>query len=161
MSDWAFIKAAASDLKSAYGLFDAAIEAGNTCWNKDYPGREIPLEDVEQGWLYLLKEEGELIAAFSILPEDDLDDAHIPWTDGNSCVLARLCVRPDRQGKGVAKRVMGCALEQAKALGFTSARFLCDLRNPVALGLYHSLGYESLGRVALYGNDFAAFERVL
>ena len=135
-------------------------ENGTTDWDDDYPNRDFIDEDIENGFSFVLCLEGEVLAAVSMLPEDDLDDCCIEWTPKKACVLAQLCVKPALQGMHVGEYVMHLVSEEAKRMGYEATRHLAAAANPASLRLYERMGYKMLGSVHLYDTDFYAYERI-
>ncbi len=56
--------------------------------------------------------------------------------------IRRLWVDPDRRGLGVARRLMGAIEQAARDLGLTSLRLVTGERQPEAVALYDSTGWE-------------------
>ena len=141
-------------------LYREAAAQDNCCWNEDYPDESFVQFDLEQRGLFVLEEEGTLIGAVSLIAHDDLDELPF-WRYGGSCVLARLCVRPDRQGSGLGRLMAEKLCEAASCRGYASVRLLADRRNAAANGLYRKLGFEERGGASMYGQDFRVWERRL
>jgi len=160
-----FERAAPADAEAVWALFQEAKrtgrENGTTDWDDGYPTREIVEEDIACGALWALREDGRLIAAISLIREDFEDDLDVGWTDAPSCILARLCVDPALQGRGIGADMMLRITREARRQGFRATRHLAALKNPAALHLYRKLGYRELGRVVCFDIDFVAFERLI
>ena len=65
-------KASKEDIKELQKVYDEArermYESGNTVqWEPEYPQEYIILKDIERGFLHVMEEDGEIVAAFSIL----------------------------------------------------------------------------------------------
>lgn len=165
LSDCVFERALQQDADEIEAIYRAVKEFGrqngSTDWDDDYPNRAIIDEDIENRAAFVLRLDGEILAAVSMLPEDDLDDCGIPWTPKRACVLARLCVKPNLQGRHVGEHVMRLVSEQAKREGYEATRHLASVTNPASLRLYERMGYAKLGQVHMYDTDFFAYERVL
>ena len=160
-----FERARPGDAEAIEPLFEAAKRAGRlngtTDWDEDYPNREIIDEDIARGELWALTEDGGMIATISLLPEDFEDGLDAGWTDAHSCVLARLCVDPSLQGRGVGAEMMRLVTREAARQGYRATRHLASVDNPAALRLYRKLGYRELSQVRCYDMDFIAFERLI
>ena len=80
-----FRAAAESDLDAVAALYLRCAQVGRTNgssdWDDDYPNRSFAEEDLRQNGLYVLERDGEIIAAVTLLPRDDLDELPLPWID--------------------------------------------------------------------------------
>ena len=160
-----FERARPEDAEAIARLFEEAKRVGRqngtTDWDESYPTREDVDEDIARGDLWALTEDGRLIATISLLEEDFENGLDAGWTDANSCVLARLCVDPGLQGRGVGAEMMRLVTREAARLGFGATRHLASVDNPAALRLYRKLGYRELRQVRFFGSDFIAFELLI
>ncbi len=159
-----FARASVADAEKIDALYHAVKksgrENGTTDWDDDYPNRDFIEEDIKNGFSFVLRFEGEVLAAVSILPEDDLDDCPIQWTPKKACVLARLCVKPALQGRHVGEYVMRLVSAEAKHQGYEATRHLAAVANPASIRLYERMGYKKLGTAHLYDTDFYAYEMI-
>jgi len=151
-------KATLNDLGHIMSLYRACAALPTSCWDEDYPTAELAQSDIEQGVLYLLEDYG----AVTLLEWDDLEEMGLgfEYTE-KPCVLCRLCLHPDHQGKGEGKRILALAEQQARELGYQSMHLLVDVDNPIARRLYDSAGYRRVNEVELYGCVFDAMEKRL
>jgi len=160
-----FERARPGDGEAVERLFEAAKRAGRlngtTDWDDTYPNREFIDGDIARGELWVLREDGELLASISLMREDFEDELDAGWTDVNSCILARLCVDPALQGRGVGAEMMRLVTEEAARQGYRATRHLASVKNPTALRLYRKLGYRELRQVYFADTDFIAFEMLL
>lgn len=132
---------------------------GTSLWDEDYPGREALREDLAGGNVFSLREGGRLLAVISVGEEEaEVSDCGVPWTAGRPWVLSRLCVEPQRQGRGLAGILMQRIIAKAREEGRTSLQILAAPANPAANRLYTGLGCLRLGLVRLFGQEFFAYE---
>ncbi len=151
-------KATFDDLAYVTGLYRRCAVQPNSCWGEEYPNEEIAREDIENGWLYLWGEKG----AATLLEWDDLEDMNLGFRHTiRPCVLCRLCLAPEHQGRGEGKKLLGAAEQQAKQLGYQCMHLLVDAENPAANRLYQGAGYAYVATVELYGCTFHAMEKRL
>lgn len=153
-----------------FALYQRAMLAGrqngSSNWDEDYPTREFLAEDLALERLFVLHD-GEtlvaatLVAAVSLLETDDLDAEPLGWRDVRSCVPVRLCVAPEQQGRHLGELVMRHLMDYAKEQGYESMRLLAAITNPAANRLYTRMGFACLGTVAMYGEEFKAYEKLL
>ena len=154
-----------SDFPRILALYDDARTAGRktgSCdWTDDYPNSKILTEDIENRCIFIVEEGGKIIGAFTILKTDDLDSEPLHWTPVNSCVPVRICIAPDRQGKGLGTQLMHELASTAKESGYQSLRLLASVKNTPANRLYQRAGFKSKGNVHLYGSNYIAYEYLL
>ena len=102
-----FRKAVPSDLPAVMPVYRAAIrhmdEAGIHQWDEIYPSEADIKEDIERGEMRLGLIGGAIASAFTLNSRQDEQYANGKWKyDGGRCaVVHRLCVRPDRQNRGL------------------------------------------------------------
>jgi len=83
------------------------------------------------------------------------------YEDKNPLVIHRMCVAPDRQGKGIAKIFMVFAEDFALKNHHKSIRLDAFVNNPIATNIYRKLGYLERGTVRFRKGDFYCFEKCL
>ena len=160
-----FTRARPLDADAIFHMFEEAKRVGRangtTDWDESYPAREFIDEDIARGELWVLAEDGQVIAAISLLEEDFENGLDAGWTDVPNGVLARLCVDPKLQGQGIGAEMMRRISQEAARQGFRATRHLASVYNPAALHLYRKLGYRELRQVRFFGSDFIAFELLI
>ena len=158
-----FTPATPAELDTVLSLTHSASSAPYSHWDADYPNREILSEDIAHGELYLLRENGLPIAMISILDEAE-ECVEFPWPEAreHTCMLARLGIVPEAQGRGLAAEIMRLAADTARARGFTTARLLASEDNPLTNHIYQKLGYQARGCARLWDSeDFVGYELAL
>ncbi|AIQ65291.1 GCN5 family acetyltransferase [Paenibacillus stellifer] len=140
-------------------------EGGSDQWNESYPNREVIAKDIEQGTLYVFEDDG-TPAGIIVLDENEAEEYQsIDWVqkEGRHLVMHRLAVHPEIQGKGIARRLLAFAEDQAAREGYSSIRMDTYAKNDRALSLYLRLGYEVRGEVRFPGRiaNFPVMEKLL
>lgn len=93
---------------------------------------------------------------------DDIEDMQLDFIyTQKPCVLCRLALWPDRQGRGEGRALLLAAEQQAHKLGYGAMHLLCDIENASACALYTRGGYRYISNVALYEHEFGVYERRL
>ncbi len=160
-----FRKASAEDADDILALYKSVAAKGRadgtSDWDDEYPNGEILDEDLAGGSLFVLAENGEIIAAVSILEEELEELRNLPWTNARACFLARLCVSPLYQGKGLGEWMMRRIGDYARDRGFAATRHIAAVVNIAANRLYARMGYRNLGPIYAFGTDFLAYEMLL
>lgn len=149
------------DAEALLMLYRQQLGRPGCAWDEEYPCLANIREDLELEALYLLLDEGELVAAASCGPFHELD--HLPlWRKSSRPFeLARVCVRPDRQGQGLASQLLKAILQDLPRRGCDGLRLLASLDNPPALRLYERAGFTRQGMAHAYDLDFAAYDILL
>lgn len=162
MKKMALRKANDADAATVLALYRACAQLKNNCWSDDYPDAEIVAEDIRNGWLYVWEEEGTVQGTAALLDWDDIEDMQLDFIyTQKPCVLCRLALWPDRQGRGEGRALLLAAEQQAHKLGYGAMHLLCDIENAPACALYTRGGYRYISNVALYEHEFGVYERRL
>lgn len=118
-------------------------------WDELYPLREDFQEDIEKGQLYMGLMNGRLAVIYVLNQECDEEYETGSWKDKDEpfYVIHRLCVNPDFQNQGIAKRVLAHIEEEVKPLGIHSMRLDVFSGNPAAFTRYCHSGYQKVGEI--------------
>jgi ribosomal protein S18 acetylase RimI-like enzyme len=160
-------KAVQADITPIMELIQEAVrvmnEGGLHQWDDQYPNVDIITEDIAAKSLHKITADGK-IAGIIVLSEEYFPGYDkLKWEDEGSkfLIVHRLCVHPDFQGQGLAKKLMTFAEEYAMSHYYTSIRLDTFTGNQIALGLYDSIGYRRVGLVRFRLGSFQVFEKVL
>ena len=162
-----FRRAGTDDLDALVALYGAAaqdmLRQGIDQWDEYYPDREILTEDVESGDMTLGLLDGEPACAWVVNREYEPEYVSGAWehTRGDFCVLHRLCVNPELQGRGLARQAMARMEKNALDKGFDSVRLDVFSQNLHAQRLYERLGYKRTGEVRFRKGIFYLMEKGL
>ena len=75
------VRADAAEILALYrAAAKAANQSGRSHWDEDYPNTETIREDIENGYLYIWREDGKIVAAITFMHPYDLDGLGISWT---------------------------------------------------------------------------------
>ena len=158
-----FRKAAAADLdgvEDSYGEFFDHEETHHpwTVWKRGvYPTRQTAQQSLEAGSLYVLEEDGRILASVILNRDQPPEYAQIPWScpagPEEALVIHTLCVRPSLAGQGLGTLIVHRAMEEARQLGCKAIRLDTGGQNKPAVGLYTKLVFRlvSAGEILLDG----------
>jgi len=135
-----FARAARGDIDEIAGIYRGLIGTPGCTWDEDYPNKETAEQDLDSGWLYVLKKQNKIAAVASIGDFGELSD--LTWKPENPCELARIGVRPEFQKQGVGTLMLRHCFETAKNNGFDGICILVAKTNAAALALYEKNGFE-------------------
>ena len=160
--DYAIVNATEEDREELLSLYKAQI--GRECcpWDDEYPGEESIDWDLSRNALFVMKAEGQILAAISF-EEDEEVDAFPFWNRGlePSGELARLAVLPEWQNRGLAKAMLRFGMKELKRRGFCGVRFMVNKTNAKAIRSYASFGFHVAGKCHIYEQDMFCYEKKL
>ncbi len=159
--------AAQCDFLEIWQIFQDAVEyhktQGIAQWDEVYPDRNTIENDIQNQQMYLLTENGAILAAVVLNGEQDAEYQTGKWqyTDGKIAVIHRLCVKPAEQHRGLGRKMMLLAEQELLRQGYTSVRLDAFTHNPFSCRLYESIGYRRTGEVLFRKGRFNLYEKVL
>jgi len=122
---------------------------------------------IEEGSLYLYKEDGQIVGAMAFPMYQGKDYHPVQWAlplkDNEVAVIHIFAINPDWQGKGIGRQMVKAAIELAREKGRTTIRLETLAANLPAQRLYKSLGFQFRGQQHLLAEntiwtDFYYFE---
>ncbi len=156
------VLAVKEDTDEVLALYDKQKGKEFCPWTDDYPGIETIDFDLKRDALYVMKEEGKIIAAISLEEDEDVDALECWNKDlAPGGELARLCVLPGLQSKGIGKIMLKQGMDELKRRGFKSVHFLVNKYNVKALKCYETFGFDIVGECHMFEQDFLCYEKEL
>ncbi|MEG1515492.1 MAG: GNAT family N-acetyltransferase [Clostridia bacterium] len=130
--------------------------------SQEYPSFETVEFDLDQNGLYVIRDEDAIVAAVSIITQDELDEETVSWTRVlSTCVMARLAVHPRCQNSGIGTRIVETLCQNARDMGCRHMQVMVPTDCPKALKLYQNLAFVSRGIRRLHGLSFLLMEKML
>ena len=164
-------KATLDDLDAISAIYDAIHdreEAGLAVigWNRAiYPTRASGEASIRAGDMYVLEEEGRVLAAAKINQKQEESYAQGTWTheaaESEVLVLHTLVVHPEAAGRGIGKRFVAFYEECAARMACPYLRMDTNARNAAARALYRKLGSTEVSIVPCVFNGIAGVNLVL
>lgn len=137
-------------------------------WQKGkHPTAEGIKAYIQEGSLYLYKEQDAIIGAMALTMYQGEDYHAIEWSrsvaDNEVAVIHILAVSPNRQGSGIGSEMIREAILLAEKKGMKAIRLDALATNTPAHKIYERLGFEYRGKQHLYAEntgwtDFYFFE---
>ena len=164
-----------SDLDGVARIYDEILHDADclrfTNWQPGkYPCRATAERALNEGWLYVMEEDGE-ITATAILNKEQLPEYDkLPWSihapREQVFVIHTLCVPPSRGGQGRARQFVAFSEELGRSLGCTALRLDTYEGNEPALSMYPKLGYRTVGKTLFHfqniiWENLTCFEKAL
>ena len=129
-------------------------------WTLKYPRKEHYYKDVISNALYIYKEDGVILGAMTILPENDPPYKTIDgWLKEKSLVIHRVIVDPENSKKGIAQKLLNYAFELGKTMEYESIKIDTHLENYKMRNFLHKNGFVEIGYLACINRQ--AYEKVL
>ena len=131
-------------------------------WTLAYPRKQHYRNDVRKKALFVYEQDGRIVGAFTILPEQDPPYETITgWltNHGESLVIHRAIVDPNRERSGVASTLMNHAFALARQGGFKSIKIDTHHDNYKMRNFLRKHGFRHIGYLAVI--DREAYERLL
>ena len=142
-------------------------EAGRTTigWVRSvYPTRTTAEASIRAGDMFVLEEDGQIVAAARINQEQVPEYANCPWAADappeRVMVLHTLVVSPAHSGKGYGSRFVAYYEDYARAHDCPYLRMDTNARNQAARALYARLGYQEPGIVDCVFNGIPGVQLV-
>ena len=151
-------------IEEIYSEIHAEIEAGRASigWVRGvYPTREVAENSIRLREMYVMEQDGEIIACGRINrcqgPEYDNAVWSFEADDDSVLVLHTLVVSPKAKGRGYGTRFVAFYEDMARRLGCTALRIDTNAVNTAARALYKKLGYRES---CIVPTDFNGIEGV-
>lgn len=155
-------KATLADLAAVAGIYDeihTEEEAGRAVigWVRGvYPTLATAEASLAAGSLFVLEEDGQVLAAAKLDREQVPEYADANWTHPAPAeqvmVLHTLVVSPRQKGRGLGSRFVAFYEDYARAQGCPYLRMDTNERNAAARAMYARLGYREVGTVGCQFN---------
>lgn len=156
-------RACAEDADEIFALYHSLLNDPFGTWNEEYPSRELVEEDLKNSEVFVMRDADKRIVSAIVNEKSDEFVDLAPWYPdvNNWAQLGRLGVAQDMQGKGIARRMLTHAMNEAKAQGCEAVRFLVSAGNLPAQRSYAKLNFEICGETDGWGGHWLCYEKKL
>ena len=156
-----FRKACKSEEKAIKALYRSVIGNRYCTWDESYPGEEEIRGDLLAESLYVLADNGELIGAISIVPENELDSFKCWKFKENAREFARVVIRPDYQQHGLSGHLVEGVIRELLKTGASSVHIAVAKENAPAQKLYRKTGFSFCGEADMFGHNYYLCEKFI
>ena len=154
--------ASESDREQILELYQEQKGREFCAWDEGYPSKETIDFDLSRDALFIMRENGRVIAAITLDLDENvekLDCWNRDLLPGGE--LSRVAVACSMQNKGIAREMMRHAMRVLKERGYRSAHFLVNKYNKKAISSYATLGFDVVGECHMYDQDYLCYEKAL
>ena len=144
-------KATLDDLEEISSLVshavDVMVDQNILQWDEIYPTKEDFRTDINKHQLYVGLTGRQIAVVFALNQECEEEYKNGRWEHPNVpfYIVHRLCVNPDFQNQGIAKRTLLYIEETLLKMDIHAIRLDAFCNNPYSLKLYDSLHYSRVG----------------
>lgn len=136
-----------------------------THW-KEYYSPELLLEKLSHSQVFMIYVDNEPAATISLSTDrisyyESADMEHFQDPTAEALYVSALGVRPQFQGKGLAKELMRIAEETARVSGLRYIRFDARGKYTELITFYQKLGYAHVGNIDDEGEPYFLMEKVI
>ena len=122
-----------------------------------HPTDKIILGYIQQNAMYILEENGVILAAVAVTMSQPEDYHNIEWQhelmDDEAAVVHILCTNPDYQKQGIGRKMVEECVCLAKKAGKKAVRLDALESNTPAHRMYEAMGFELRGKQNLYAEN--------
>ena len=163
-------RAAKNDIAQIVDIYHKILELekngkAHTGWKKNiYPTERTARDAFIKNELYVLEEDGRILAAARINQEQVPEYTYCHWTydapDSEVMVIHTLVVDPDFSGSGIGSKFVSFYEELALKCGCHYLRMDTNADNAAARALYKKLGYSEIDVIPCIFNGIAGVQLV-
>lgn len=122
----------------------------NSNWRLDiYPTAQSAEQAVQAGEMYILEQDGQLVASMVLNNNQAAEYQQMPWQYAAEpeqvLVIHTLCIPPEQSGRGLATQMLNFAKEFAQNTGCHVIRLDTYAHNEPAKRLYQKHGFHIVG----------------
>ena len=154
-----FRKANKTDVENVLLLYRSAVGGEYCTWNENYPTDFEIDGDLAAGCLFVLEEDGKIIGAGSIVPENELNGMPV-WEESDAGEIARITVCPECRGRGLSHVIVEGLMQSLLEKGRKAVHLSVAVKNVPARRTYAGLGFETKGKTEMYGNTYFLSEKI-
>lgn len=137
---------------------------GSEQWQQGYPNEQTVRDDINEGYAYVLTDDGQVIAYAAIIfgIEPAYNEIEGQWlTNGDYAAIHRVATSNAVKGKGVATRLFQMIEQLCIEKKVFSIKVDTNFDNAPMLRILEKLNYTYCGEIFFIGAPRKAFEKIL
>lgn len=148
-------QAAANDVAAIAATYDQLLQhesqqGSHSNWQQGvYPTADSAGQAVQAGEMYVLEQDGEILASMVLNKNQAAEYQKMPWQyaadDAQVLVIHTLCIPPSHAGQGLASQMLAFAKDFAKNAQCRVIRLDTYAHNEPAKKLYQKHGFRIVG----------------
>lgn len=146
-----FRAAKVNDKDAVLALYRGSVGTPFCIWDASYPGPFEIERDLAANDLFVLEEDGGIIGAISINPENEHDGLDCWSIPGKAGEFSRVVLHPAVRGKHLAKVLVSNVLSVMKSRGCEVAHIAVAKENLPAWKTYVHFGFQIVDQRKLWG----------
>lgn len=161
-------KAKPSEEGIIWEILQQAIEQrrldGSEQWQQGYPNEQTVRDDINEGYAYVLTDDGQVVAYAAIIfgIEPAYNEIEGQWlTNGDYAAIHRVATSNAVKGKGVATRLFQMIEQLCIEKKVFSIKVDTNFDNAPMLRILEKLNYTYCGEIFFIGAPRKAFEKIL
>ena len=161
-------KATFSELPIIWDILQQAIEQrkkdGSKQWQNGYPNEQTILDDITNGYAYVLTDNDLIVAYVAIIFGVELayNDIKGKWlTNDDYVVVHRVATADTVKGKGIATQLFKMIEDFSSAQKVYSIKVDTNFDNIPMMRIFDKLGYIYCGEVFFNGASRKAYEKII
>ena len=128
-------------------------------WQNNYPNKEVFLQDIELGQLYVYLENATVYAFFVLSKVKETNYQELKWFSSNSTTIHRIAVADAKLKCHIASKIFAFCIAKSKLLGYDTIKVDTHKKNKAMLNLINKYGFEYRGYLKSINRE--AFEKKL
>jgi GNAT superfamily N-acetyltransferase len=156
------------ELDTIWGIIQDAIEQrkkdGSDQWQNGYPNKQTLIDDIQNGYGYVLIEDDIIVAYSAIIfgIEPNYIDIKGKWlSDDKYVAVHRVATSEKYKGKGIATQLFNLIEELSINNNTYSIKVDTNFDNAAMLRILEKLSYTYCGEIFFSGATRMAFEKLL
>ena len=145
------------DIPEIFDLYKSLRNSQGITWSDDYPSLELLKGDIEGNSLFVVRDNGIIVAVIFAGIDDDILKL-VNWNLKKPLELARLAVRSEYQNKGIAHFLFKEMIQYGRDQDKDGFIILVSPINSKAVGLYNRLGFKYNSSLFAFDHNWDAYE---